>query len=106
MNLTDVQRDPALEATLSRYMSETPRQGPVYAFQEVASTMDVAHALAQEGAVEGTLIWAQRQAQGRGRLGRVWESPAGGIYCSLIVRPQRPAAEIPQLSLKIGRAHV
>ena len=78
------------------------RRGEVRAFECVTSTMDLAHALAQEGAPEGTLIWAKRQEQGRGRLGRIWESPEGGIYCSVMVRPQRPAADIPQLSLLMG----
>ena len=90
-----------IEAELAKLLGEALR-GQVRAFECVTSTMDAAHALAQEGAPEGTLIWAQRQEQGRGRLGRVWESPEGGIYCSLIVRPQRPAADIPQLSLLMG----
>lgn len=90
-----------IEAQLAKALGETLR-GEVRAFGRVTSTMDVAHALAQEGIAEGTLVWAQRQEQGRGRLGRVWESPEGGIYCSVIVRPQRPAADIPQLSLLMG----
>ena len=101
MTTTTLQRDPALEAKLAKALGETLR-GEVRAFGRVTSTMDVAHALAQEGVAEGTLVWAQRQEQGRGRLGRVWESPEGGIYCSLIVRPQRPATDMPQLSLLMG----
>ena len=66
--------------------------------------MEAAHALAAAGAPEGTLVWAARQDQGRGRLGRTWESPEGGVYLSLIVRPTRPIAEIPQLSLAAGLA--
>src|SRR3989338_8333109 len=95
------QRDASLETQLTNALGETLR-GEVRAFECVTSTMDLAHALAQESADEGTLVWAQRQEQGRGRLGRVGESPEGGIYCSEIVRPQRPAANIPQLSLLMG----
>src|SRR3990167_11021559 len=101
MTTTTLQRDSELEAQLTKALGETLR-GQVRAFERVSSTMDVAHALALEGAVEGTLVWAQRQEQGRGRLGRIWESPEGGIYCSVIVRPQRPAADTPQLSLLMG----
>ena len=104
MSVTSIEsakRDPELETQLINALGETLR-GQVRAFDQVTSTMDTAHALVQEGAGEGTLVWAQRQEQGRGRLGRVWESPEGGIYCSLIVRPQRPATEIPQLSLLMG----
>ena len=90
-----------LEATLSACING--RIGhPVHAFQCVGSTMEIAHALAQEGAPEGTLVWAVRQEQGRGRLGRLWTSPEGGAYFSLILCPQRPAAEHPQLSLVAG----
>ena len=66
--------------------------------------MDLAHRLAAEGAAEGTLVWAGRQEQGRGRLGRVWISPPGGAYFSLILRPSRPLAEISQLALVVGLA--
>ncbi len=99
-----VQRDPELEAVLSRYMNECALRGPVYAFRQTGSTMEDAHELAEQGAPEGTLVYAVRQAQGRGRLGRVWESPEGGAYFSIIVRPQRTAGEIPQLPLVAGLA--
>ena len=66
--------------------------------------MDLAHRLASEGAPDRTLIWAARQEQGRGRLGRTWVSPEGGAYLSLIFRPNRLPAEIPQLSLVAGLA--
>jgi BirA family biotin operon repressor/biotin-[acetyl-CoA-carboxylase] ligase len=77
---------------------------PVYAFRRVGSTMEVAHGLAAQGAPEGTLVWAARQEQGRGRLGRSWASPEGGAYCSVILRPDRPLSQIPQLSLVAGLA--
>ena len=76
----------------------------VHAFESVTSTMDVAHRLAVEGAPDRTLVWAARQEQGRGRLGRTWASPEGGVYLSLILKPSRPPAEIPQLSLVAGLA--
>jgi BirA family transcriptional regulator, biotin operon repressor / biotin---[acetyl-CoA-carboxylase] ligase len=56
---------------------------------QAASTMDEALALGLAGALEGTLVVAEAQDRGRGRLGRVWDSPRyQGIYASLIVRPQ------------------
>lgn len=57
------------------------------AFDSLASTNDEACRLAQEGAVEGTVVWTQRQTAGRGRRGRRWLSPPGNLYCSLILRP-------------------
>ena len=106
MKIEARQRDPELEAVLSRYMNECVLRGPVYAFTQTGSTMEDAHVLAQQGAPEGTLVYAVRQVQGRGRLGRVWESPEGGAYFSIIFRPRRPAADIPQLSLVTGLAAV
>ena len=93
-------RDRALETQLAAHL----KTRPVYAFRAIGSTMETAHQLAAEGASEGTLVWAERQEQGRGRWGRTWESPPGGLYLSLITRPARPAAETPQLSLVTGLA--
>ena len=59
----------------------------VYHYKETDSTNVVARALAREGASEGTLIIADRQTAGRGRLGREFFSYDGGIYMSLILRP-------------------
>ena len=102
MSPVSAPRDPELETILGRYMNECALRGPVYAFEEVASTMEEAHALALQDAPQGTLVVAKRQHRGRGRLGRTWEFPEGGVYCSIIVRPQRAAPEIPQLSLVAG----
>jgi len=93
-------RDAELEAQLSRRLNGVP----VRAFRRVSSTMEIAHQLAADGAPEGTLVLAERQETGRGRLGRTWISPEGGFYGSLILRPKRPAADIPQLSLVAGLA--
>ena len=96
------ERDPELEAKLLAGLNGARLGRPVQAFARVASTMEIAHELAADGAPEGTLVWAARQEQGRGRLGRTWASPEGGAYFSLILRPARPLAEIPQLSLVAG----
>jgi BirA family biotin operon repressor/biotin-[acetyl-CoA-carboxylase] ligase len=71
-------------------------------FARVTSTMDVAHALAAEGAPAGTLVLADTQTGGRGRAGRTWDSPPGqGIWCTLVERP-RDAGPLGVLSLRIG----
>jgi BirA family biotin operon repressor/biotin-[acetyl-CoA-carboxylase] ligase len=65
------------------------RQLEVYA--EIDSTNLRADALAARGAPEGTLVVADRQSAGRGRLGRSFFSPGGvGLYFSLILRPEIP----------------
>jgi len=69
---------------------ERPRLPPAYrlvALDSVTSTNAEAARLAAEGAEDGTLVWARRQTAGRGRQGRDWESPAGNLYLSLVLRP-------------------
>jgi BirA family biotin operon repressor/biotin-[acetyl-CoA-carboxylase] ligase len=69
-------------------------------FAELASTMDAAAALGMQGAGEGTLVVAESQTKGRGRLGRSWISPRHkGIYFSLILRPRITPAQAPVLTL-------
>jgi BirA family biotin operon repressor/biotin-[acetyl-CoA-carboxylase] ligase len=63
------------------------------------STNDEACRLASDGAAEGTVVWAHRQRAGRGRRGRQWQSPAGNLYFSAILRPAAPPAVAAQLSL-------
>jgi BirA family biotin operon repressor/biotin-[acetyl-CoA-carboxylase] ligase len=58
-------------------------------YPEIPSTNDVAARLADAGADEGTVVAADAQSAGRGRLGRVWVSPAGaGVYVSIVLRPE------------------
>jgi BirA family transcriptional regulator, biotin operon repressor / biotin---[acetyl-CoA-carboxylase] ligase len=76
----------------------------VVLYDEVTSTLDVAHPLARAGAPEGTLILAERQTAGRGRSGRAWASDEGaGIWSTLIARPTDDAA-LDVLSLRVGLA--
>lgn len=66
--------------------------------------MDIARALADSGAAEGTVIQAGTQTGGRGRRGNQWESPLGNLYQSLILRPGKPKQEWGQLSFVIAVA--
>jgi len=72
----------------------------VVSFESVPSTIDAASSLAQEGAREGTVVVAESQSGGRGRLGRKWSSPSGvGIWTSIILRPSIPPRDAPKLTL-------
>lgn len=60
----------------------------IHVYASVDSTNDVAWDLARDGAAEGTLVVADVQTGGRGRLGRKWDSPGGvGLWFSLVLRP-------------------
>ena len=59
--------------------------------------MDEARILAENGAEDGVLIWAQEQTAGRGRLGSVWNSPPGNLYISLITKPDCSPMQAMQL---------
>lgn len=64
----------------------------------VVSTNDEAQDLARQGAPEGTVVVAEEQGGGRGRLGRAWHSPRGGLWVSVILRPAVPPARAPEVT--------
>jgi len=64
----------------------------------IASTNGRARELAAEG-VGDVVVVADEQTGGRGRLGREWTAPSGGVWASLVRRPDRPPAEIPLYTL-------
>lgn len=73
-------------------------------FDAVGSTMDVAHALAAQGAPAGTLVLADTQSVGRGRAGRRWASaPGAGVWATWLARPATADA-LEVLSLRVGIA--
>jgi BirA family biotin operon repressor/biotin-[acetyl-CoA-carboxylase] ligase len=71
----------------------------IHYFSEIGSTMDTARELAKKGAPEGTIVIAEAQTLGRGRLSRQWLSPQGGIYFTLILRPKISPAYAPRVNL-------
>ncbi len=72
----------------------------IHAYQAVQSTNSIASQLATAKAPEGTLVIAERQTRGRGRLGRDWYSPEKvGLYASIILYPKIHPTAAPGLSL-------
>ena len=66
---------------------------------EVASTNEEAKARGKAGAAEGLVIVAESQSAGKGRLGRTWSSPPGGLYLSLLLRPQLTTKELLRMTV-------
>jgi len=79
------------------------RWQPIW-FAEVGSTSDEAKGRAGAGEPEGTLVVAERQSAGRGRRGRAWESPSGGLWFSLILRPGVAPRRVAAITLVMAEA--
>jgi BirA family biotin operon repressor/biotin-[acetyl-CoA-carboxylase] ligase len=71
---------------------------------EINSTNDLAKELADYGTSEGTVVIAETQTAGRGRLGRRWFSPRGGLFFSVILRPKITVKESVKLVFVAGLA--
>lgn len=71
---------------------------------EVASTNQVVKQALEAGEPEGLAVTADAQRGGYGRQGRSWSSPRGGMYLSVLLRPEVPPAQLPTLSLAVAVA--
>ena len=94
---------------VQRGLSTTYIGKKIYYFPELESTNIAAKEKAlhrAEGMSEGTLIIAERQSAGKGRLGRKWFSPAGGIWLSIILYPQLSPSYISRITLMTAVAVV
>ena len=92
--------DLLLPAEITRRLATARFGRRLVALDEIDSTNLHAATLARAGAPEGTLVVAERQTSGRGRLGRVWVSPARvNLYASFVLRPPLAPAEAPRLPL-------
>lgn len=60
----------------------------IHAFDEQDSTQDYANSLPNIESVHGTIVIARKQKRGKGRMGRTWISPEGGLWMSIIFRPK------------------
>jgi BirA family biotin operon repressor/biotin-[acetyl-CoA-carboxylase] ligase len=93
---------------MTRLQPKLPQGYRLVFHNSIGSTNEEAKRLARDGAPEGTLIWALEQTAGRGRRGRVWVSPRGNLYSSLILRSDCPVSRAAQLgfvaALAIGGA--
>lgn len=72
----------------------------IHHYDEVGSTMEVARRMARKGCPAYTVVAAERQTAGRGRLQRTWVSGTGGIYLTVVLRPVLP----PQFGYRVNFA--
>lgn len=83
-------------ATIEHFDSPLARRIELY--EEIGSTQERARKLALSGAPHGTLVISQIQTGGRGRRGRDWGSPPGGLWMSLVLRPDIEAEHAPRIT--------
>jgi len=74
----------------------------VHFHARLRSSMDTAHELATAGAAGGTVVACEAQTCGRGRDGRTWHSPPGGVWIALVLRP--PIAPPGAVAIRAGLA--
>ncbi|ADH99607.1 biotin--[acetyl-CoA-carboxylase] ligase [Salisediminibacterium selenitireducens] len=93
------------DAVLARLQKGNSYFKSIHKVDETTSTQDDALKLIQEGAESGTVTVSDMQSAGRGRLGRSWDSPRkGGLWFSMILKPDIPVHKAPQLTLLTGVA--
>ena len=84
-NLTDT----LCAETIAKHLGDSTYTERLLIHDTLPSTNDTAKALARTGVAHGTLVMANHQTAGRGRLERAFFSPSGGIYVSLILQAER-----------------
>ena len=85
---------------------DTASFGRNFIYLESADSTNLrARALARDGAAEGTVVVADSQTGGRGRMRRAWVSPPGvNLYCSIVLRPPVPSVRVPEIPLVAAAA--
>ena len=76
----------------------------LYVFKEVNSTNTLARFLSMNDAEMGTVIISEKQTKAKGRSGKSWESPLGGVWLSIIINPSVDYSKIPLITLATGVA--
>ncbi|WP_153732238.1 biotin--[acetyl-CoA-carboxylase] ligase [Sporosarcina obsidiansis] len=88
------------QANIKKHLQTAEYGHTIHYFKTCPTTQTIAHEEAQNGAADGTLIIAEEQTAGKGRLARPWTSNEGrGIWMSLIIRPELAPQQAPQLTL-------
>ena len=83
----------------TRYIGQS-----LYVFNEVSSTNTVAKFLSMHNIDDGTVIISEKQTKARGRSGKAWESPIGGVWLSIVLNPHVDHTKLPLITLATGVA--
>jgi len=94
------------EWVLKQSLNTTSLGCTIYLEDELTSTNDRAKELARQGGVHGLTVLAKHQSSGQGRLQRQWESPRGGLWMSVVLRPNLSLADASKITLAASVAIV
>ena len=76
----------------------------LFVFKEVSSTNTLARFLSMNGIADGSVVISEKQTNARGRSGKSWESPLGGVWLSIVLNPHVDYAKLPLITLATGVA--
>jgi len=97
--------DVLMPAVLRRRLEGIAFGKQIHHFFSIGSTNDAALEMGHDGAPHGTVVLAEQQTAGRGRVGRAWHSEkSNGIYLSVLLRPALTPVEAPLITLVAGLA--
>lgn len=96
--------DLLLPSLLKKHLKTEIIGKEIHHYYSIPSTNDKAREIAAQDAPEGSIVVAEKQLQGKGRLGRTWSSPPGGIWVSVILRPPISPPESQLITLVAGLA--
>ena len=87
-------------ASIASFLTTERFGQTIHYFEECATTQTIAHELARKGAQDGTVVIAETQTNGKGRMSRPWESTKGkGIWMTVIIKPDVLPHQAPQFTL-------
>lgn len=89
---------------IQEHLETTTIGKTIYCFPKAYSTNTLAKYLANKNAEDGTIVIAEVQTKARGRSSKKWESPKGGIWLSMILRPNLPPSKASLITLVTGIA--
>lgn len=100
-----MERNPLQPENISSRLANSPFAGNIVYYDTIESTNAVAKTLAVSGAPDGTVVLAEQQSQGRGRMGRSWFSEGYvNILLSVLIRPRVPAEDAFSLTMAFALA--
>ena len=92
------------ESEISKDLNTTYIGKELYIYKEVKSTNTVAKFLSMHDVKNGTVVISEKQTEAKGRSGKTWESPLGGVWLSIILKPNVDQSKFPLITLATGVA--